>query len=446
MPNLTSKPVRSYLALALVMVAASIATVGSAAAQTQSRAPSQSERAAAAQARRNPASTDLGRPASAQEPRKIDLPYKQWLREPNHADIPWHIRVLPARLTLGQRQLLRILVTVSARKLQKRSARRDLHFLVKAADAQENWYDDESYGHFVVEKEITSSDEIEFSGDLLVRPGRYLLALMMFDTVLGERNVARRWVTVPEVKHDPLPGIDRRLPPVGFLPMEMGVLAAEDDRLSLPVHTTRPVQVDIVVNFSPSAVYTGHTRVYRRNLAAFLQIANVLSQLEPERGCVRLSGIDVLGLRVLFERLDAAHLDWEKIYDAVGAVNPSVVDVDTLQGQKQTAAFFRDFMQKLVAEQDGVCGPADVEQTRHVYVIAGSGMQFPQGTRVEPMHPVECDCRGYYLRGEFEYAAFWDQMERIVKPLPTRRINIQSPQEFRAALASIVADLQTPAR
>jgi hypothetical protein len=378
-------------------------------------------------------------------PREFAFAAEEWLREPDCAEIPWHIQIMPPRLTLMERQLVEVRAEMRATDLQKRSVKRTLQVLAKVADEDGDWFEDESYAQIVLDKPISKKDSLEFVVGVFLRPGKYQVALVMYDTELKQRNVGRKWIEVAPLKNDPLPQLESGLPAVEFVDQVGQGWQFPAARLTLPVKARHPVEVDVLVNFSPSALYTGRTRALRRNVSAFLQITHVLSQLDVEPGCVRLSGIDVLGLKVLFEDVDPETADWDKIVRAALQVSAPVVDVGTLQGRKETAAFFSNFMQRTVKEARPACRGPRGERPERAYIVAGSGMLFPNGTHVEPMPPVPCECRVYYLRGHLEYGAMWDEMERVMKPLRPRRLDVEGAEQFRSALASIVADLEGPA-
>ncbi len=391
------------------------------------------------------------------------VPVEEWLRGPDRRDFPWKISVDAPRLTFQQRYLLQVHVKISAPELQKSSPRRDLHFVVKVADEERHWFPGEDYYHYPVPPALDASDEIQFAAGLYLRPGNYVLAVMAYDSVLKNGDLVRQNVRVPALKNDPLPHLDRDLPTVEFLrEVPRGSVleprgTLQDDtwelgsgREWLPVADARPVRIDVVLNFSQwleprplSLRARMHSPVewvaptlseQRQMVARMLQIGSVLSDLGVQDGCVRVTGLDIIRMKVLFDDLDGSQADWKKIGDQVNKNDRNTIDVHALAGRTRVAEFLSQKLSALMADTSGCAG---VEEVRRVIVMASPGVEFPEGTRLVRLAP-ESDRRLYYLKVGFDVP---DDIERVLRPAKPRKFAVEEPRKFRQALAQIVKEL-----
>lgn len=379
----------------------------------------------------------------------------EWLKQ-EREEIRWEVRVSPGWLTWRQRHSVAVTVAVPARPLQSRSVERDLHLLVKASDPAGRWYRGQGYRAFKVSETVDKRADIVFTVLLHARPGEYVLSVLLYDRVLGERSGTQRKVRVRPVPSDPLPELGRDLPAIEFQPegdpSRRSSLPAGQGRLILPLETRRPLRIELLVNFSPSDEVAGSEAAHRRTIGLMQQILDVLAGLQPARGSVRLTGFDLLGRRVIFEQENVREVDWRRLREAVGQLNPGTVDVRTLEARTRTADFFREWMMGKLAEADrrprgspagAPSGSSPGLEPLRVYILVGNAMLFPRGTPVRPLAAEgDCDCRVYYLREETWYRGMWDQLEKIIKPLEPRTFDIREPRDLRKALAAMLKDLR----
>ncbi len=370
-----------------------------------------------------------------------------WLRGPEMRQMPWKVKVMPPRLGFEMRQLVMVRVTVDADELRKAGEQRELLLLLRVADEGGRWLEPGNVTRYSLKQKLAKTN-LEFSSVLYLRPGRYNLAVLLCDDVLHQRNVTHVKVTMPALKNDPLPGIDDHLPAAEFADF-VTWLSEYDSKpvLALPVSSARPLLVDVVINFSPSAQYTGRTWAYENNIAVLLRAAHVLSQLRVQNGCVRFTGLDVLGLKVLFDRIETDNIFWDRLVERATSVSSAVVDVSTLQAQKETADFFRDKIRSLFTnDADGCISLRPDAQPDHFLIVAGSDMQFPPGTHIEGVETTaaECGCRVFFLHRKINNRNpnDWDEMHSILKPLAPRSLSFDTPEDFRKSLAKISAELQ----
>jgi hypothetical protein len=241
--------------------------------------------------------------ARAQTALPPDLPIDEWLRGPDRQDFPWKIQVREPWLTFQQRHTVQVRAGFRLRELRKHGlSADDLHLVLKVAGPDGQWVPGEAYSPLQVKPEY--GDEIETVATFYARPGKYKLALIAYDVRNRRGNLWRGGLTVAGVKADPLPDADRSLPIVQFLPqvsaarpsrffgvhrVVFDASALGQGKLTLPVANERPLQIDIVANLSLSDATNLPDRhppdwLYKINADTLLQISNVLSQLDVQKG------------------------------------------------------------------------------------------------------------------------------------------------------------------
>jgi len=369
-------------------------------------------------------------------------PLDEWLVERDHAEIKWRVEVSRPLLTFAERQLVSVAVRIPREELRESRERGDLHLAVRVADAAGHWLVPAETTDVVLPPGADRKLDVRISTAAHCRPGRYTFAIVLFGE-RGQRSVAHRAIEVRPLHNDPLPRLEDNLPPVQFLSTDPAQRAEKAARLSLPLLSGRPLLVDVIINFSPSSQYEGRRGVYRLNSAVFLQVMRVLAQLRPSNGCVYLTGLDVNGMRVLFERENAQQTQPARLVNAVRTMDPTLVDVNTLEHRKQAADFFRDVVERMFVQRSPWCITVAGRPPLHAYVVVGSGMVFEAGTRIHPSSVnIGCDARVYRMRGTLLLGDVWDDLKKVISNYKPRTLVISTPGEFRKSLADLIDDLQ----
>jgi hypothetical protein len=213
-----------------------------------------------------------------------------------------------------------------------------------------------------------------------------------------------------------------------------------DTQRQVAIDVKRPIELDVLVDFTPSVQYSGSNRMLHWTASTFWAMTHVLTELRSPNLCTRVTGIDVLGHRVLFRKMNGGQMDWAEVAEELGKLDANTVDVQTLERRKETANFFRSQVDDLLLSDSASCGFAPGTQPEHVYVIAASGILFPSGTSIKQIEGRPAHV--YYLRANLLWNDQWDAMEKIVKPLHPRLLNINDAMQFRKALGTMVADLE----
>jgi len=381
-----------------------------------------------------------------------EIPFRRWAEAGERSEIPWKVRIGRVRLSIHQRLRSSVIVTLDGRKLQKSSVERELFLVVRLAAREGGWYPAEATRDFRLVERLDGRTDVQFVVSMFVRPGDYSAAVVLYDRVTGERSVALRRLRVKPVSRDPLRGTDPDLPVVEFIPLAEGAdsyfLPSIEGRLRFPVETKRPVQVEILANFSASTEYTGSRVVHSINLSILLPILKLFSGIQLANGSVTITALDLDRHRVFFQEQNVAQgLDWPRLKEELSTLRTTVVDVRALKGRKESAAFFREVLERRLTappRQTALAtgGSSAAEEPYRVFIVIGSAILFPRGSDLEPVSRVpDCRCRVYHLRHHAVFSNVWDELDNLMKPLKPRRFDISNPMDFRKALAAILDDL-----
>ncbi len=402
------------------------------------------------------------------EPRP-DLPIEQWLGGPDRQDFKWKVELSAPRLTFQQRNLLQV-TAVADVVSKKDDTHHDLYFVLKVADEKGNWLPRDSYNHYPLPPGVNKDNEIQYSTGFYAKPGKYTAALILYDATTSKGNLWRKHFEVKPPKDDALPGMDRNIPEVEFinevpgdaLPTPehrvitfrsrrvVGPVAVRSEVVDpewplghgvevLPVAAPRPMRVDIVLNLSPFVDPSFLARTTptqsRSAVGRILQIGSVLSHLDLAGGCVRVSAIDLSKLSVPFEPVDGRSADWDKLEEQAHRIDHNTVSVDVLGNRKSTPGFLAEHLSKLAAD-NSACGGSD--KPERVVVLVSHDFQFPSGSHADRAPDFQCTCRFIYLRVA---SRGLDDIDKFLKPANAHRIDVHSPEQFRKALADLIAAL-----
>ena len=199
-------------------------------------------------------------------------------------------------------------------------------------------------------QEGTKSNDAVFSQLFFVMPGDYRVEMALYDTATSEHTMSKRKLHVAALRNDPLPEAWRGLPAVEFVnpsqPPDSWYLPSIQGRLSLKVEPREPVQVNLVVNLTPSERLTGSSRAQSRNLAALLPATKIFSQIDWGSAGFSLALLDLSRRKVSYEQSSPGPLVWSKAGASLGEVNPAIIDVKSLGNRKLTAQFFVEIQRR----------------------------------------------------------------------------------------------------
>ncbi len=383
-----------------------------------------------------------------------------WFEEPEHHAPHWQVEFRPPSLIYSQRFVAGVSVTFPAKG---QGHRPDWHLIYRVADKNGKWFRD--YAHFRADLRVLPPDALPVSRREFVylQPGAYRLVLVAYDAVNERHFVWRKAIRFE--RPGVLPEIDRALPAVEFANPERTRLPIPE---YLPAHTQVPVQIDVVFNLTGNLQLSSRPDSFERLRQPIAEDAlrgamALLSQLAPSQGCVRVSAIDILRLKVALDRSNADPAS--NLRQALEAVpktrDNATVDIHTLLGRTKAREFFHDFLDKVISDKTTCTSP--LPNPKRAIIVVSDSLIFPEGTDREPVSPPESgSAQFFHIR--FSYTRFavayknpitggqtnetlfslttFDEVGRMLGPLHPRHFNVVGPKDLRHAVAEIIKDIE----
>jgi hypothetical protein len=412
-----------------------------------------------------------------------DAPFDKWVAQGPRQEVPWKVHMSADRLSSHQRLIASIQVEVPGPELLKRSHDEHITLLVEVRNGQ--GVSSRNFGLLELDNlkpEMKRSD-IEFSWLAFAVPGQYEVLVALWDKKSGEHNFMRGLFHVNAYKNDPLPEMWRGLDLFEFWSTkrdgpEYMFHSDIEGRPNLPLATRRPIQIEVLLDLTPSAeIFRGNYVYYNQYLGAALPLFKLFNQIEIRNGSRNAAALDLVQRHVVFEQDNGKDLDWTILRKALSPDNgPGMVSVKDLQNRKQSPVYLREeIVRRLKASLDQPASHG--ERPLHVFVVIGSPMDFyvfPPLPAIETGN--EQDCVIYYIQfGIFEHEQprTHDQMrysnrglnrdrnndrdadnfergrfngnsgnvEKMLKPLKTHSFAVRSPEDVRRALAKILEEV-----
>lgn len=407
------------------------------------------------------------------DPAFTKVPFDQWLQGGDESHIRWVVHVLHPQLSTHQRLMARLEVQMDGAELAKRRGKGQLVIFVRLKDREDRPYQD--HGIIDLEKieEGIRSQNVTYVESAFVLPGDYRVAVAIFDTATGEHSAKQEKLHVPDLKNDPLPDAWRDLPPVEFIPHaeppDSWYLPTVAGRLHLPAEARRPVQIAVMVNVMPTERLSHAQQVPERNLGALLPALKVISQMAVRNGSLSVAVLDLAKRRVTFHQEDMHNLDWRALKASLTEADAGTIDVKSLEDRHHKAEFFEAEVSRRMGaapkeKLSGALAPA------RVLIVLSSPVEFESGEDLQPIRlPPEPDCRVFYIRyhpqivpptvpvppnarGRRQRPGFSspalreaqiDQLEPTLKPLAPQLFDVETPEQFRRALATLIAGISS---
>jgi len=408
------------------------------------------------------------------------VPFEDWVQQGPRQQLPWKVRLDPGKLSFHQRLMPSIEVEVPGSELARRRNDGQLVMLVEVSSQDGHNRRDYSVFDLGNMKPEMAKSDVQFVWQAFAVPGEYDVKVALYDKASGERNFARSKLRVEGLKNDPLPDAWKGLTSWEFLAsMEEGVdsfyrpeIAGQ---LRLPLASRRPLQLEVLADLTPSDLFHGSPTLYDKYLSGALPLFKTLSQLGPANGSLNVAAMDLTQRRVIFSQENAKALAWERLRTGLSPRSgPGMVDVRSVKHGAQSPAFLREEIVRRIEKKS-----ADANHTLQVFVIVGSAMDTYSFSDLPPIAleaGKEKDCVVYYLQylpfnylepeevapaapGPPGYQRYPGQQRRrplmprtgltgaggniqkMLKPLDVRIIQVRNPEEARRALARILEEL-----
>ena len=407
-------------------------------------------------------------PRDALDPAFAQLPFDQWLAGGQQSRIDWSVSVSRPQLSAHQRLRAEVEIRLDGTELARRRGEGQLLILVQISDQQGRRYQNHVSMDLAKTEAGVSKQDVVSTFTAFVTPGDYRVVAALYDTASHEHCLRQVRLEVPPLKNDPLPGAWLDLPAVEYVPAadppDSWYLPSLSGCLRLPLKPRSPVDIDLIVNLTPSESASHSAEMRSLNLSVLVPALKVISEVNGPG--VRLNGelLDLSRQRVVFRQEDVHVLDWAAMRPALAPSQAATIDLQSLERHRQSAAFFVAEVARILA--------AKRDRPRRVLIVLSGPLTF--GTRVD-LDPIAidppADCRVFYIRyhsfqtspaarpplerssrrGQFgrwgqlsaqdPQALQFDQLASTLKPLAPRLFDVDSPEGFRKALASLLADL-----
>jgi hypothetical protein len=181
---------------------------------------------------------------------------------------------------------------------------------------------------------------------------------------------------------DPLPGAWTGLPRVELLPdnrsPEAWFLPEIRTRIALPLETRLPLRIELLVNTTPSEISSLNS--FRRNMAIVVPSMKVLMGVDPARGSIGLSIIDLNRRAFSYRQPDLRAVrwtsgDWLKLRPAFNELSAATIDVKTLEGRRKMLDYFAAQVARLLSAPD---------DTPRVLIVLSAPVFFTQQEKPPP--------------------------------------------------------------
>lgn len=403
--------------------------------------------------------------AQVNDPVFSTVPFARWT-EQGQTRMRWRPQIVSLGLSNHQRLMFRIEMRMDGAEAVKRRGTGEMLTLVEIKDAAGRVYQTHGSLNLSAMTEDASRSDLEYAQDLFLKPGDYQAALAVYATTTGEYAIARHRLRVDPIPRDPLPEAGRDLPAVEFIrdgeTPDAWYLPSVSGRLHLPVESRRRVDIDLVVNATPSEQTPsgrGGRRSQRQILSVLLPAMKTLAQLKPALGSVRVAMLDLSRRAVLYD--SSSGVEWIALKTALGGANSNMIDVGSLAKRRENAQFF-------VKEIARRLENARSSEALHALVVLSAPMAFEKG---EDLRPIETSAGP---SSEIFYVRYWpaattvvtgpmgpmggrrgggfprgalvpppeDSLEKTLKPLDPKLYDVKSPLEFRKAIAEMIVEME----
>jgi hypothetical protein len=382
--------------------------------------------------------------------------FDRWLADGEHTQMRWTTHIGTPHLTAHQRLSARIDIAVDSKEIQKRRGRGEIVTFVQIEDTSgHRWRTHSGYSLRAIPADA-KVHAVLYSQEVYVLPGDYTFTLATCDSKTREYSLVRRTLHVSPLRGDPLPAAWGDLQPVEFVERD----EAPDSwfqpyirgRMRLPFETRRPVHLDLVMNMTPSERVSGSVRSFRRNMSVLVPALKLLSNLEPSKGSLDVSLLD-LTRRKIWEQKNVRGLDWDRMRAPFADTNPGVIDAQSLAVKGEMTQFFWDQMLNRLRPDAG-------SGALHVLIVLSAPAFLEHQFKVEPASfPKDPNRRVFYLRYRPippPHVAFdpfnqspmptamslpSDDLEHTLKSLDARVYSAVTPEEFRKALSNVMAEV-----
>ncbi len=406
------------------------------------------------------------------------FPFDKWATENAKPQIRWDVRFDSPVLSEHQRLVTRVHATVDGAELQKRQGNGMMVVLVRIEDAAGLRFNTSNQTAISQLHKGDKFQQLDYTISAFILPGDYVVSLAICDAHTQEHSFLRRNLHIPTLRADPLPALWAGLPSVEFLPEtgnpEAWYLPQVRSRITLPIKTPQPTRFELLVNTTPTELAS--INMFRADMQLLVPGLKVLTGIQPSSGSIGLSIVDLNRRMLTYQQPDLSTVnwnpvpsrggpfrggqprgDWLNLRPAFAELSSATIDAKTLAGQRLMLDYFSAQATRLLAGPDSTSSPTAVrvlivlsgpvfftqqqkppppdtapDPARRVFYICYSPIAtvVPSSSNASPPAPMQ---RPLY--------PFTDDLERILKPMGARTFRVSRSDEFRKALAAILAEI-----
>src|SRR5688572_3105048 len=127
------------------------------------------------------------------------IPIADWIENGENTEIPWRLDVRNPVLRMDQRMEVAYSAVISGKQLRQSGTEHELFFVNRISDPDGEWLTPFAVARQFYEKELPNSAQVRFNMRAMVKPGEYVLWVVLYDRKTGHHNVARRRIQVREI-------------------------------------------------------------------------------------------------------------------------------------------------------------------------------------------------------------------------------------------------------
>jgi hypothetical protein len=349
----------------------------------------------------------------------------------------------------SQRFIARLNADLYGRRSLVSNERRDIHFVLKVARADHRWAPGLSYNRVEVPAEFVSPYMVQYEDKVLLRPGKYTFVFVVYDPILKRGNIWRKTVQTPPFRKEHNIAENSTITADVEFQISPGKAKEEEELYDkantiqesewLPVGNNRKLCIDIIANTSIDYDFNPLLRmktiVDNRNYARMqqmkgffpsiqvLQTASNLAHLQLKNGRVLVTVVDALRMEHLYDRIDAAKIDWQQVQETVIKQDSDKIAIDRISANHAYGQFLYDIISGIMHDS---CMP-EAQSPFRLIIVVNAELRFPKKTVIPKLGPVNPDnIRVIQIHKEGEFA--YDDMYKILKKTkPIRYKDIWMP-------------------
>ena len=389
------------------------------------------------------------------------IPFDRWLAQPDDTRIRWSSRLSDAQLSSYQRLIVSVTAEVDGAELAKRRGKGHFLLLVQVSDDKGVSWQNHLDMDLVHLEEGMKSNNVDFTLFFFILPGDYQITLAVYDDATAEHSIRKHRLHVNPLKNDPLPSAWLGLPPVEFIPVldqpEKWYQPSLEGKLNLAASSREPVHIDLVVNLTPSENRAGSPQAQTRIFEALLPAAKVFSQVNWGGSAFGMTLLDLSRNNVVYQQENRRPIDWSRVGASLKDVNAGTIDAHALEQRQLKANFFVSEIRRRIRS-----GGSMHAGRLPVIIVLSSAYRF---TETQTLQPIDVNgptsAKLFYIRYQppsrlilpppgvtrlpetpirADYS-ITDQLAPLLKPLDPRLFEFSTGDQFRKALAAILAEI-----